>query len=63
MADSFDKYDELLFWDLLWDLLLLLLRVCLDKIYFVETEDGSKIIFKYVNSTVGSIFNEKVAEK
>ena len=23
----------------------------------------SKIVFKYVNSTVGSIFNEKIVEK
>ena len=38
----------------------------LDKTYFAETENWkycSKIIFKYVNSTVGPIFNEKVVEK
>ena len=38
-------------------------RVCLDKIYFAETENWkhcSKIIFKCVNSTVGPIFNEKI---
>ena len=42
------------------------LRVYLDRIYFAETKNWkhcSKIIFKCVNNTVGSIFNEKVAEK
>ena len=42
------------------------LSVCLDRTYFAETENWkhcSKIIFKCVNSTVGPIFNEKVAEK
>ena len=41
-------------------------RVCLDITYFTETENWkycSKIIFKCVNSIVGPIFNEKVAEK
>ena len=46
----------------------IILRVCLDRTYFVETENFcwnhcSKIIFKCVNSTVGPIFNEKVAKK
>ena len=43
-----------------------MLRVRLDRIYFVETENWkhySKIIFKYVNSSVRSIFNKKIAEK
>ena len=38
----------------------------LDKTYFAETKNKkhcSKIIFKCVNSVVGPIFNEKVAEK
>ena len=42
----------------LWD--------CLDRTYFTETENWkyySKIIFKCMNSTVGPIFNEKIAEK
>ena len=42
------------------------LRVCLDIIYSAKTENWkhcSKIIFKYVNSTMGPIFNEKIAEK
>ena len=51
------------------------LWVCLDRTYFAETENWkhfvetenwkhySKIIFKCVNSAVGSIFNEKVTEK
>ena len=41
-------------------------RICLDITYFAETENWkhcNKIIFKYVNSTVGPIFNEKIAEK
>ena len=36
-------------------------RICLDRTYSAETENWkhcSKIIFKCVNSTVGSIFNE-----
>ena len=40
--------------------------VCLDRTYFAEIENWkncSKIIFKYVNSVTGLIFNEKVAEK
>ena len=40
-------------------------RVCLDRTYFAETENKkyySKIIFKCMNSVVGPIFNEKVAE-
>ena len=42
--------------------------VCLDRTYFAETENWNwkhcnEIIFKYVNSAVGSIFNEKVVEK
>ena len=40
--------------------------VCLDRTYFIETENWkhySKIIFKYVNSTVELIFNEKVDKK
>ena len=44
----------------------LLFKVRLDKTYFVEIENWkhcSKIIFKCVNSVVGLIFNEKVAEK
>ena len=39
------------------------LRVCLNKTYFVETENWkhcSKIIFKYVNSDVRPIFNKKL---
>ena len=43
-----------------------LLRVCLDRTYFAETENWkhcSKIIFKYVNSDVGPIFNEKIDKK
>ena len=43
-----------------------ILWVCLDRTYFAEIENWkhySKIIFKCVNSTVGPIFNEKVAEK
>ena len=46
--------------------LLCWLRVCLNRIYFVETENWkycSKIIFKCVNSTVGPIFNEKIDKK
>ena len=42
------------------------IRVCLDRTYFAETENWkhcSKIIFKYVNSAVELIFNEKVTEK
>ena len=42
------------------------LWVCLDRIYFAEIENWkhcSKIIFKYINSAVRPIFNEKVAEK
>ena len=41
-------------------------RVCLDKTYFAEIENWkycNKIIFKYVNSTVGPIFNEKIDKK
>ena len=41
-------------------------KVCLDRTYFAETENRkycSKIIFKFVNSVVRPIFNEKVAEK
>ena len=41
-------------------------RVRLDKTYFTEIVNWkyyNKIIFKYVNSTVGPIFNEKVVEK
>ena len=40
--------------------------VCLDRIYFAKTENWkycSKIIFKCVNSIVGSIFNENFAKK
>ena len=40
--------------------------VCLDRTYFVETENWkhcSKIIFKYVNSIMRLIFNEKVDKK
>ena len=40
--------------------------VRLDRTYFTEIENwkqSSKIIFKCVNSTVGSIFNEKIAKK
>ena len=40
-------------------------KVCLDRTYFVETENRkhcNKIIFKCVNSAVGPIFNEKLAE-
>ena len=36
-------------------------RICLDRTYSAETENWkhcSKIIFKCVNSTMGSIFNE-----
>jgi len=42
------------------------LRVRLDKIYFVKIENWkyyNKIIFKYMNSTMRLIFNEKVTEK
>ena len=42
------------------------IRVCLDKTYFVKTENWkhcSKIIFKCVNSTVRPIYNEKVDKK
>ena len=51
---------------ILW--LLKTLRVCLDWVYFVETENWnwkhcSKIIFKCVNSIVRPIFNKKVAKK
>ena len=38
----------------------------LDTIYFTKTEnwkDCDKIIFKCVNSIVGSIFNEKIVKK
>ena len=41
-------------------------RVCLDRTYFVETENWkhcSKIIFKYVNSIMRPIFNEKIDKK
>ena len=41
-------------------------RVYLDRIYFTKTENWkycSKIIFKYVNSVIGLIFNEKITEK
>ena len=38
--------------------------MCLDTVYFVENwKYCSKIIFKFVNSTVGPIFNEKVVKK
>ena len=38
--------------------------VCLDNVYFAENwKRYSKIIFKYVNSIVGPIFNEKVVKK
>ena len=43
-----------------------ILRVCLDRTYFAETENWkhcNKIIFKYVNSNVGLNFNEKVTQK
>ena len=46
--------------------LLCWLRVCLNRTYFVETENWkycSKIIFKCVNSTVRPIFNEKIDKK
>ena len=42
-----------------------ILCVRLDRIYFAKTENWkhcSKIIFKYVNSIVKPIFNEKIAE-
>ena len=38
---------------------------CLNRTYFPKTENGkhcSKIIFKYVNSIVEPIFNEKMIE-
>ena len=39
-------------------------RIRLDTAYFAKNwKHCSKIIFKYVNSVVESIFNEKVAEK
>ena len=44
----------------------IIIKVRLDRTYFAETENWkycSKIIFKYVNSAMRSIFNEKVAEK
>ena len=47
-------------------MLCMILKVRLDRTYFVETKNWkhySKIIFKCVNSTMGLIFNEKVAEK
>ena len=40
--------------------------ICLDRTYFAETKNKkhySKQIFKWVNSVVRPIFNEKVAEK
>ena len=42
------------------------LRVRLDRTYFAETKNKkhcSKKNFKWVNSAVGRIFNEKMAEK
>ena len=40
------------------------LRVCLNIAYFAKNwKHCSKIIFKYVNSVVKPIFNEKVVEK
>ena len=49
----------------------MILRYCLDRIYFTENlklknenwKYCSKIIFKCVNNTVGPIFNEKVDKK
>ena len=42
----------------------LILRIRLDSAYFVKNRKHSnKIIFKYVNSIMRPIFNEKVAEK
>ena len=41
-------------------------RDCLDRTYFAETENwkhSSKIIFKYVNSAMGLVFNVKVVRK
>ena len=55
-----------IFWVSLDEIGKLSLRVHLDRTYFAETENWkycSKIIFKYVNSTVRPIFNEKVVEK
>ena len=40
--------------------------ICLDRTYFAETKNKkhcSKKNFKWVNSAVGRIFNEKMAEK
>ena len=45
---------------------MIFVRVCLNRTYFTETENWkhyNKINFKYVNSAVELIFNEKVAEK
>ena len=42
-----------------------ILRVHLDRTYFAEIENWkhyNKIIFKCMNSVMGPIFNEKVAE-
>ena len=42
------------------------IRVRLDRTYFAETENWkhyNKIIFKCVNNTVRTIFNEKIVEK
>ena len=40
------------------------LRVCLDTAYFAKNQKHcSKIIFKCVNSVVGSIFNESFGKK
>ena len=42
------------------------IRVRLDTAYFAKTENWkycNKIIFKYVNSAVRPIFNEKITEK
>ena len=42
----------------------ILIRVRLDITYFAKNwKRCSKIIFKYMNSIVGVIFNENVAEK
>ena len=70
---TFDHMSKFLYDDVLIDIRvdlcfanLIILRVHLDRTYFAETENWkhcSKIIFKYVNSTVRFIFKEKVAEK
>ena len=70
---TFDHTSKFLYNDVLIDIRvdlcfanLIIRRIRLDKTYFAETENRkhcSKIIFKYVNSTMKFIFKEKVVEK